>query len=70
MAPLVCAAMRRLRTLSEAECYLRCYGGADESVKVFRVERPERDDEMRLTGERLRRLFERKLDLREPGLAA
>ena len=61
--------MRRLRTLSEAECYLRCYGGADESVKVFRVERPEHD-EMRLTGERLRLLFERKLDLREPGLAA
>jgi hypothetical protein len=61
--------MRRLRTLSEAECYLRCYGGTDESVKVFRVERPERD-EGRLTGERLRRLFERKLDLREPGLAA
>jgi hypothetical protein len=48
---------------------LRCYGGNDESVKVFRVERPERD-ETRLTGERLRRLFERKLDLREPGLAA
>ena len=61
--------MRRLRTLSEAECYLRCYGGSDESVKVFRVERPERE-EVRLTGERLGRLFERKLDLREPGLAA
>jgi len=61
--------MRRLRTLSEAECYLRCYGGADESVKVFRVERLERE-EIRLTGERLRRLFEARLDLREPGLAA
>ncbi len=61
--------MRRLRTLSEAECYCRCYGGVDETVKVFRVERPELDD-VRLTGERLRRLFERRLDLREPGLAA
>jgi hypothetical protein len=61
--------MRRLRTLSEAECYCRCYGGMEETVKVFRVERPEVDD-MRLTGERLRRLFERRLDLREPGLAA
>jgi hypothetical protein len=62
--------MRRLRTLSEAECYCRCYGGVvDERVKVFRVERPELDD-VRLTGERLRRLFERRLDLREPGLAA
>src|SRR5436305_1806431 len=36
--------MRRLRTLSEAECYCRCYGGMDESVKVFRVERPEREE--------------------------
>jgi hypothetical protein len=62
--------MRRLRTLTEAECYCRCYGGADESVKVFSVERHERDEVVRLTGERLRRLFERRLDLREPGLAA
>jgi len=61
--------MRRLRTLSEAECYCRCYGGLDERVKVFRVEPPELE-EVRLTGERLRRLFERRLELREPGLAA
>jgi hypothetical protein len=61
--------MRRLRTLSEAECYLRCYGGSDETVKVFRVERPELQD-VRLTGERLRLLFEQRLDLREPRLAA
>jgi hypothetical protein len=61
--------MRRLRTLSEAECYLRCYGGSDESVKVFRVERPELK-EVRLTGERIRRLFEARLDLREQGVAA
>jgi hypothetical protein len=61
--------MRRLRTLSEAECYLRCYGGSDESVKVFRVERPE-PKEVRLTGERIRRLFEARLDLREQGVAA
>jgi hypothetical protein len=63
--------MRRLRTLSEAECYCRCYGGVDERVKVFHVERPRPElEEVRLTGERLRRLFERRLDLREPGLAA
>jgi hypothetical protein len=61
--------MRRLRTLTEAECYCRCYGEGDESVKVFRLEREE-SDEVRLTGERLRLLFERRLDLREPGLAA
>jgi hypothetical protein len=62
--------MRRLRTLSEEECYLRCYGGSDESVKVFRVERRELHEEVRLTGERLRLLFEQRLDLREPRLAA
>jgi hypothetical protein len=60
--------MRRLRTLTEAECYCRCYGSADESVKVVRL--PPRERETRLTGERLRLLFERRLDLREPGLAA
>jgi hypothetical protein len=62
--------MRRLRTLSEAECYLRCYGGFEESVKVFRVERRELEEDIRLTGERLRLLFEQRLDLREPRLAA
>jgi hypothetical protein len=62
--------MRRLRALSEAECYLRCYGAADESVKVVRVERPDLHEEVRLTGERLRLLFEQRLDLREPRLAA
>jgi hypothetical protein len=62
--------MRRLRTLSEQECYCRCYGGGDAGVKVFRLERHHEPEELRLTGERLRRLFERRLDLREPGLAA
>jgi hypothetical protein len=62
--------MRRLRTLTEAECYCRCYVGFDESVKVVRIAAPERDELVRLTGERLRQLFERRLDLREPGLAA
>ena len=64
--------MRRLRALSEAECYLRCYGGRDENVvRVFRLEpRVWERGEERLTGERLRQLFERRLDLRETGLAA
>jgi hypothetical protein len=62
--------VRRLRTLSEAECYLRCYGGSDETVKVFRVEPRELEEDVRLTGERLRLLFEQRLDLREPRLAA
>ncbi|HEX6490002.1 MAG TPA: hypothetical protein VF002_01360 [Gaiellaceae bacterium] len=61
--------MRRLRTLSEAECYCRCYGSGDEAVRVVRVPRRERPEEARLSGERVRLLFERRLELREPGLA-
>jgi hypothetical protein len=61
--------MRRLRTLTEDECYCRCYGGGDDSVKVIRIEVGEEPAEPRLTVERLRLLFERRLDLREPGLA-
>jgi hypothetical protein len=64
----------RLRTLSEAECYARCYGWRweDDSVKVLpssfgrdpdaRAELPER-------GERLRRLLELRIDEREPEAA-
>jgi hypothetical protein len=63
----------RLRTLSEAECYARCYGWRweDDSVKVlpssFRRDEPraERGE----AGEQLRRLFELHLDAREPEAA-
>jgi hypothetical protein len=55
----------RLRTLSEAECYARCYGGrSDERVSVVRV-LPSRDSTIG-RGERLRELFERRLDARGP----
>ncbi len=60
----------RLRTLSEAECYERCYGWrwTEDSVKVLR-----RDPDPRLEpsemGERLRRLLELRLDAREPEAA-
>jgi hypothetical protein len=60
----------RLRTLSEAECYARCYGWRweDDSVKVlpssFRRDAQPRD-ELAERGERLRRLFELRIDARE-----
>lgn len=56
----------RLRTLSEAECYERCYGWrwTDDSVKVLRHEPDPRDDPSEM-GERLRRLLELRLDERE-----
>ncbi|MFL5928188.1 MAG: hypothetical protein ACJ77E_14765 [Gaiellaceae bacterium] len=51
----------RLRTLTEAECYARCYGGrSDDSVTVVRVVPRERE-----AGEELRRLFEQRLDARD-----
>jgi hypothetical protein len=56
--------MRRLRPLSEAECYARCYGTRDEMVRLVHVEprRPRYD--VLTTGENLRRLFEERLDAR------
>ncbi|MBD0337872.1 MAG: hypothetical protein ICV67_01110 [Thermoleophilia bacterium] len=54
----------RLRPLSESECYARCYGQrGDESVRVVRVEIPR---VVALSGEAVRRLFEERLDSREP----
>jgi hypothetical protein len=54
--------VRRLRALSEAECYARCYGGGDAAVRLVRLERRLRA--VRLSGERVRRLFEERLDAR------
>jgi hypothetical protein len=62
--------VRRLRALSEQECYLRCYGAGDVTVQLVRLEpRPPRSL-ARITGEELRRLFELRLDAREAELAA
>lgn len=59
--------MRRLRSLSEAECYIRCYGSGDESVRLVQLERRRArgpSDGTRLSGEDVRRLFEEALDAR------
>ncbi|NUR76846.1 MAG: hypothetical protein HOQ28_11250 [Thermoleophilia bacterium] len=55
----------RLRRLTEAECYARCYGArGGEGVTVLRPsQQHERPTE---PGERLRRLFEERLDARGP----
>jgi len=56
----------RLRTLSEAECYARCYGGhSDERVSVVRLpSRRARSAHGR--GEQLRELFDERLERRGP----
>jgi hypothetical protein len=61
----------RLRTLSEAECYARCYGGSDDAVTVVRLVRlASLQPAASLSGEEIRRLFEDRLDRREPELDA
>ena len=62
--------MRRLRPLSEEECYLRCYGVDETMVRVVRLEPRPPAPRFRVTGEELRRLFEVRLDAREAELAA
>jgi hypothetical protein len=62
--------MERLRTLSEAECYERCYGWRfdEDTVKLLprgRAAANERED----FGEKLRMLLELRLDAREPEAA-
>jgi hypothetical protein len=56
----------RLRTLTEAECYARCYGGhSADRVDVVRV-LPRRTRNASDSGERLRELFEQRLDSHGP----
>jgi hypothetical protein len=56
----------RLRTLTEAECYARCYGAyRDDRVTVVRRPPPRRATPMS-GGEALRARFEERLDARGP----
>lgn len=60
----------RLRVLNEAECYARCYGDHVDTVQLVVLE-PERPRfESMLSGEDIRRLFELRLDARDPELEA
>ena len=54
----------RLRTLTEAECYVRCYGGWDLTVSVVKLEPRRPRFELAVTGEDLRRDFEARIDAR------
>src|SRR5438094_775946 len=50
--------MRRLRPLSEAECYARCYGGWDDTVRIVRLQPRRARRELAVEGEALRVRFE------------
>jgi hypothetical protein len=56
----------RLRPLSEAECYARCYGEGDDNVRFVKLEPRRPRFELGISGEDLRRAFETRLDKREP----
>jgi hypothetical protein len=62
--------VRRLRPLSEEECYLRCYGSFEATVRLVEFEPRRPRGLARISGEELRRLFEVRLDAREAELAA
>jgi hypothetical protein len=62
--------VRRLRTLSEAECYARCYGGWDPTVTLVKLEPRRPRYETTVSGEDLRKLLEERLDARLAEVAA
>ena len=56
----------RLRTLTEAECYARCYGDGDDNVRFVKLEPRRPRFDIGVSGEELRQAFEARLDEREP----
>ena len=56
--------MRRLRQLSEAECYARCYRGWEPTVTVIKLEPRRPRYPAPVTGEALRQIFEERIDAR------
>ena len=56
--------MRRLRSLSEAECYARCYRGWEPTVTLVKLEPRRPRYETSVSGETLRRIFEERIDSR------
>ena len=56
--------MIRLRTLTEAECYARCYGSSEPTVTISRAEPRRPRYETTVSGEELRRSLEERIDAR------
>jgi hypothetical protein len=60
--------MPRLRALSEAECYTRLYGRDGEPTVTVLGSAPPPLRHLGVSGEELRRLFEERIDARDPEL--
>jgi len=56
--------VRRLRSLSEAECYARCYRGWEPTVTVVKLEPRRPRYPTSISGEAIRRIFEERIDAR------
>ena len=55
---------QRLSGMSERDCYARCYGEREGTVRVVKVEPRRPRYEPKVSGEELRRRFEARLDAR------
>jgi hypothetical protein len=62
--------VRRLRSLSETECYVRLYGGWDPTVTLVKIEPRHPRYELSVSGEDLRRDFEARIEGRSEELVA
>jgi hypothetical protein len=62
--------VRRLRPLSETECYVRLYGGWDSTVTLVKIEPRRPRYELCVSGEDLRRNFEERNEARTEELVA
>jgi hypothetical protein len=56
--------VRRLRTLTEAECWARCYGAWDPTVSIVRLEPRRPRSSTTVSGEDIRKRLEDRLDRR------
>ena len=56
--------VRRLRTLTEAECYARCYGDHDPTVQTIKLEPRRPRYRPKVSGEDLRQSLEQRLNER------
>jgi len=62
--PRTLGLVRRLRSLSEDECYARCYRGWEPTVTVVKLEPRRPRYETSVSGEALRRFFEERINAR------
>jgi hypothetical protein len=61
---------QRLRPLTETEAYARCHGDRDEDVRIVKIERKRPRFPTTVSGERVRTMFEARLNAREAEAAA